>query len=207
LNSDYIVTLILSTALEGVTLSTGEAYYAQLTSLRPIGLNEHKLPNSKYITRSMYQATYNVDFPPYSTTPTSLPYPQMPTNHESTSIALSQQLPSNPTHAHKDPTQAGPSSDSGPLNASFQIKVIEHSTSSQSKEKWQTVNRKRIRNLDEQEHPNAKKIAYWFGEALTTTNRFSSLMEDTTEEATAEHTDPKPPPIFISGVINIELLI
>jgi hypothetical protein len=59
--------------------------------------------------------------------------------------------------------------------------------------------------VDEQEHPNAKKKTdYWLGEALTTTNRFSSLMEETTEEAPAQHTDP---PVFISGVVNIQPLI
>jgi hypothetical protein len=62
-----------------------------------------------------------------------------------------------------------------------------------------TVNRKRIRNMDEQD--------YWLGEAITTTDRFRTLMEETTEEAPAQHTDPKPPPIFISGVVNIKPLI
>ena len=52
-----------------------------------------------------------------------------------------------------------------------------------------------------------KKTDYWLGEALTTANRFSSLMEETTEEAPAQYTDPKPPPIFISGVVNIKPLI
>ena len=32
-------------------------------------------------------------------------------------------------------------------------------------------------------------------------------MEKTTEEATAQHTEPKPPPLFISGVVNIKPLI
>jgi hypothetical protein len=81
----------------------------------------------------------------------------MPTNHASAPIPLSQQLPSNPNHVRKDTIQAGPSSDSEPSNALPQIKVIEHPTLSKSKEKWQIVNRKRIRNMDEQEHPNAKK--------------------------------------------------
>jgi hypothetical protein len=61
--------------------------------------------------------------------------------------------------------------------------------------------------MDEQEHPTAKKTDYWLGKALPTTNRFSSVMEETTEEAPAQHTDPKPPPIFISGVVNIQPLI
>jgi hypothetical protein len=32
-------------------------------------------------------------------------------------------------------------------------------------------------------------------------------MEETTEEAPAQHSDPKPPPIFISGVVNKQPLI
>jgi len=105
----------------------------------------------------MHQATYNVDFPPYSTPSTALRYPEMPTKHESAPIPLSQQMTSNPTHVHKDTSLAGPSRDTEPPNASLQIKVVEHPTLSQSKEKWQTINRKRIRNMDEQDHPHAKK--------------------------------------------------
>jgi hypothetical protein len=52
-----------------------------------------------------------------------------------------------------------------------------------------------------------KKTDYWLGEALPTINRFSSLMEETPEEAPAQQTEPKPPPIFISGVANIKPLI
>jgi len=52
-----------------------------------------------------------------------------------------------------------------------------------------------------------KKTDYWLGEALPTTNRFSSLMEETPEQAPPQHADPKPPPIFISGVANIKPLI
>jgi hypothetical protein len=61
--------------------------------------------------------------------------------------------------------------------------------------------------MDDQEHPDAKKTDYWLGEALPITNRFSSLMEETSDEAPVQHTDPKPPPIFISGVANIKPLI
>jgi hypothetical protein len=32
-------------------------------------------------------------------------------------------------------------------------------------------------------------------------------MEEPTDEAPAQHTDPKPPPIFISGVVTIQPLI
>jgi hypothetical protein len=61
--------------------------------------------------------------------------------------------------------------------------------------------------MDEQEQPNAKKTDYWLGEAITTINRFSTLMEETPEEAPTQHTDPKPPPIFVSRVANIKSLI
>jgi len=52
-----------------------------------------------------------------------------------------------------------------------------------------------------------KKTDYWLGETLTTTNRFSSLMEETTQAAPAQHTEFKPPPIFISVVVNIKPLL
>jgi len=155
----------------------------------------------------MNQATYNIDFPPYSTPTPTIRYPQIPANHESAPILLSQPMTSNSTYAHKDTSIAGTSRDSDPPSTSLQIHVIEQPTQSQTKEKWHAVNRKRIRNMDEQEHPNAKKTDYWLGKSLPTTNRFSSLMEETPEEAPAQHTDPKPPLIFISGVANIKHLI
>ncbi|MDR0318528.1 MAG: hypothetical protein LBI09_00630, partial [Nitrososphaerota archaeon] len=54
---------------------------------------------------------------------------------------------------------------------------------------------------------NAKKQDYWLGGTITTTNRFSTLFEDNIEEEDKQSTEPKPPPIFISGVKNIKLLI
>jgi len=52
-----------------------------------------------------------------------------------------------------------------------------------------------------------KKTDYWLGETLTTSNRFSTLTEEITNEAPATPADHKPPPIFISGVANIKPLI
>jgi hypothetical protein len=155
----------------------------------------------------MYQAAHNVDFPPYeySTPSTSVCYPQMPRNHESAPIPLSQQITSNPTHVHKGTSLAGPSRGSEPPNASLQIKVIEHLILSQPPKKWQRVREsitwtnKKILML--------KKTDYWLGETLTTTNQFSKLVEETTEEAPAQHTESKPPPIFISGVVKIKPLV
>jgi hypothetical protein len=40
------------------------------------------------------------------------------------------------------------------------------------------------RNMDEQERPNAKKKKrdYWLGEAIPTTNRYSSHMEESSDD-------------------------
>jgi hypothetical protein len=64
----------------------------------------------------------------------------------------------------------------------------------------------RDRNLDDQENLNAKKQDYWFGGTVTTTNRFSTLTEENIEEEAKQSTEPKPPPIFISGVKIIKPL-
>ena len=60
--------------------------------------------------------------------------------------------------------------------------------------------------MDEQEHPNTKKTDFWLCETITTTNRFGTLTEEVAEEASAKHVDNKPPPICISGVVNIKPL-
>jgi len=83
-------------------------------SLRPIGLYEHQLPHSEYTTRSMNQATYNVDFPLYSTPTPTIRYPQIPANYESAPILLSQPMTSNSTYVHKDTSIAWPFKDSDP---------------------------------------------------------------------------------------------
>ena len=45
------------------------------------------------------------------------------------------------------------------------------------------------------------------GETIQTANRFGTLTEEAAEEDSAKHGDNKPPPIFISGVANINPLI
>ena len=155
----------------------------------------------------MNQATYNVDFPPYLTPSTSLRYPHPPTNQVSVSSSHSPQLTSILTQKHIDkPINESPRV-SDTTGASLQTKVPEHPTQPHSTEIWQTVSKKRTRNIEEQEHPNAKRTDYWLGETLPTSNRFSTLMEETTNEAPTQHMDHKPPPIFISGVVNIKPLI
>jgi hypothetical protein len=61
--------------------------------------------------------------------------------------------------------------------------------------------------LDDQGNLNAIKQDYWLGGAITSTNRRSTLSEENTEEEAKQSTDPKPPPIFISGVKNIKALV
>jgi hypothetical protein len=77
----------------------------------------------------------------------------------------------------------------------------------QTAEQWQTVSRKRGRNTEGQENPNENKQHYWLGGTIPTANRFSTLSEERMEEAAKQSTEPKPPPIFISGVTNIKTLI
>ena len=54
---------------------------------------------------------------------------------------------------------------------------------------------------------NANKQDYWLGGTIPTTNRFRSLSEQQMEGADKQSTEPKTPPIFISGVTNIQSLI
>ena len=155
----------------------------------------------------MNQAIYNVEFTPYPTPSTPLKYPQTLTTHASAPMPHSQHLTSIQTPKHIDIPSKGSPKDSDTTSATPQPMVPEHPPQLHLTETWQTVTRKRTRNTEEQEHPNAKKTEYWLGETLTTSNRFSTLMEETTNEAVAKQIDHKPPPIFISGVVNIKPLI
>jgi hypothetical protein len=77
---------------------------------------------------------------------------------------------------------------------------------SQPAEQWTRVSRKRGRKTEEQEISNEKTQEYWLGGTTPTTNRFSALSEEHMVEAGTQHTAPKPLPIFISGVTNIQPL-
>jgi hypothetical protein len=59
--------------------------------------------------------------------------------------------------------------------------------------------------MNEQENENAKKQE--LGGPIPTTNRFSTFSEENVEKAAKQSTEPKPLPIFISGVTNIKPLI
>jgi hypothetical protein len=75
-----------------------------------------------------------------------------------------------------------------------------------AEQQWQTVSRKRGRKTGGQKFPNEGKQDYWLGENIPTANRFSTLSEEHMEKAPKQSTEPKPPPIFISGVTNIKPL-
>jgi hypothetical protein len=155
----------------------------------------------------MNQATYNVEFPPYLTPSTSLRYPLTSTNQVPVPSPHSQQLTTIQTQKHIDKPFHESPRDSDSTSASLQTTTQVHPTQPHSTEKWQNISKKRSRNIEEQEHPNAKRTDYWLGETLPTSNRFSTLMEETTNEAHTQRVDHKPPPIFVSGVVNIKPLI
>ena len=88
-----------------------------------------------------------------------------------------------------------------------QAKSTKHPISPHSTEHWQRVNRKRYRKTEDHDYPTAKKTDYWLGEAVPTSNRFSSLEEEIPTDDHTHSTDPKPPQILISAVTNIKPLI
>jgi len=105
----------------------------------------------------MNQATYNVDFPPYSIPSTSLQYPQTPTIPTSALLPNSQQMAPIRTHTRSDTLPNGPPRDSDTTRAPLPTKVPGHPAQPHSTEIWHTVSRKRTRNREEQEHTNNKK--------------------------------------------------
>jgi hypothetical protein len=75
-----------------------------------------------------------------------------------------------------------------------------------AEQQWQTVSRKKGRKTEGQGNLDETKQDYWLGGNIPTTNRFSSLLEEHME-AEKQSAEPKPPPIFISGLKNIKPLI
>lgn len=131
----------------------------------------------------MNPETYNTDFPPYLTPQPSPYYPPTTKNQPSTPQSLPQQTAMDLTQAHTDTSQKGYSGNTDSTRA-MQGRTPNQPGLPQSSESWLTVSRKRIRNVDEHDHPHAKKTDYWLGETVTTTNRFSTLTEGATEETT-----------------------
>jgi len=154
----------------------------------------------------MNQATYNADFPPYSIPSTSIQYPQTPTIHSSALLPHSQQMTPIRTRTRPDNLPNGPPRDSETTRGPLPTKVPGYPAQPHSKEISHTVSRKRTRNIESKKIQMQKKKIHWMGETLTTSKRFSTLTEETTNEAPATHADHKPPPIFISGVANIKPL-
>jgi hypothetical protein len=119
----------------------------------------------------------------------------------------SSQITARQTYSQCDSHAAEQSSDNTTQISTSQAKSIKHPISLHSTEQWQTVNRKRYKKTEDHENPTAKTTDYWLGDAVTTTNRFSTLAEETPMDDHNQPTAPKPPPIFISGVTNINPLV
>jgi hypothetical protein len=67
--------------------------------------------------------------------------------------------------------------------------------------------RKVYRNMDFQENEYEKKQDCWLGGTIPTTNKFSTLLEESMEEAAKQSTEIKLQPIFVSVVTNVKPLI
>jgi hypothetical protein len=85
-----------------------------------------------------------------------------------------------------------------PLNIPYPS--TQQNTSRQSTEKG-------TKKTEDHENPTAKKTDYWLGDAVPTTNRFSTLAEEIPMNDHTQPTAPTSPPIFISGVTNIKPLV
>jgi hypothetical protein len=127
---------------------------------------------------------------------------QIPTNHSFSQPATSHQI-----HPQNALLYASQPQNSIPILNPVHLQNMEQNSSSNSENQWQKVSRKRYRNLDGQENLKAKKQDYCFGGTVTTTNRYSTISEENIEEAAKQSAEPKPPPIFISGVKYTKPLI
>jgi hypothetical protein len=131
----------------------------------------------------------------------------MQDHSEHAAYSLSQPSPVYPTHSQCDLPIVEQSRDNTTQFPTSQVKSTTHPISPNSTEQWQTINPKRYRKMEEHNFHSAKKTGYWLGEAIPTTNRFSTLEEETPMDYLTQNTAPKPPPIFISGLANIKPLI
>lgn len=93
-------------------------------------------------------------------------------------------------------------------------KLLQNTT---DEDDWQTNSRKRGRKDSPESSLQVTKQTklkdYWLSAPIKTNNRFENLNEESNENEHVENTNeqneksPKPPPIFIAGVVNINPLI
>jgi len=125
--------------------------------------------------------------------PYNLSQSQMPGHREHTAYSLSQPSPAQQTHSQCDLPTVEQSRDYTTQFPASQLKSTTHLISHNSIEQWQTVNKKRYRKTEEHDVPSAKKkTGYWLGEAIPTTNRLSTLKEETAMDDLTQNTAPKP---------------
>jgi hypothetical protein len=96
--------------------------------------------------------------------------------------------------------------DSIPLLKPVHIQRAELHSSFNSENQWQKVGKDTETWMIRKFKTPKSKIAGLEG-TISTTNRFRTLSDETLEESATQSTEPKPPPIFISGVTNIKSLI
>jgi hypothetical protein len=133
----------------------------------------------------------------------------MQDHREHVAYSLSQPSPVYKTHSQCDLPIVEQSRENTTRFPTSQVKSTTHPISPNSTEQWQTINKKGTEKLRNTIFPlpPPKKTGYWLGEAIPTTNRFSTLEEETPTGDLTQNTAPKPPPIFILGVTNIKPLI
>ena len=130
----------------------------------------------------------------------------MQDNREHIAHSLSQPPTAHQTYAQYVSPAAEQSNNNKTQVPTSQTKSTKHPISPHSAEHWQTINRKRYRKTQDHDYPTAKKTVYCLGETVPTSNRCSTLEEEIPTDDHTYGTDPKPPPIFVSGVTNIKPL-
>jgi hypothetical protein len=83
--------------------------------------------------------------------------------------SFSQPIASQQTYSQRAELHAGQSRDSMPLLTTTHVQSAEQPTSLHSNDQWQTVSRKRYRNVDDHEPPNAKKTDCCLGGTIPLT--------------------------------------
>ena len=146
-------------------------------------------PPTNYVQYAQSQPNVNIQ-----SVSSSIPYnTPLPGNH-----SLSQPTASQQAYPPQAALNAGQPQSS--------ISILDPAHLQPAEQQWLTLRRKRGRKTEDQENPNENTQEYWLGGAIPTANRFSTFSEEHVEEAAQQSAEPKPPPIFISGVKNIKPL-
>jgi hypothetical protein len=128
------------------------------------------------------------------------------------------QMSVNPEHI-KPPSQQGQSQNHTidrsqthsnpilPLTAPAKTQEAANEYPTDSGNQWQQVPNHKKRNWHSDDTNPPKKQNYWLGETPILNNRFSPLAQDNDMDGEPTPTEPKPPPIIITGVKIIKPLL